>query len=225
MPSGHVGRTRDVGERQPLVGGAAHLVLAIGDLDVLGSRLQHVRREPLRLVGDLVGRQRHRLAAHRQRARAVGAHSERAGARVAVDHLDMDRIDADPVRDDLREAGLVALAVRRAAGEEERLALDLAAAGWGLAYVDSVTVHHHPSPSRDGPGQRRAGIWRSRLLTAVMRRPAADVARVALRAVRSGRPGVTGLARALPDVPAALRHRQPVPAGVRADLRRLEAGA
>jgi len=29
-------------------------------------------------------------------------------------------------------------------GEEERLALDLAALGWGLAYVDQVVAHHHP---------------------------------------------------------------------------------
>ena len=45
--------------------------------------------------------------------------------------------------------------VVRFPGEEERLALDLAAAGWGLAYVDSVTVHHHPSPRRDAPGAGR----------------------------------------------------------------------
>ena len=111
--------------------------------------------------------------------------------------------------------------VVRFPGEEERLALDLAAAGWGLSYVDSVTVHHHPSPRRDAPGRRRAGIWRSRLLTAVMRLPSADVVRVLAAAVRSGRPGVEGLARALRDVPAALRRRQPIPATVRADLRRL----
>ena len=54
-----------------------------------------------------------------------------------------------------------------------------------------------------------------------MRLPSADVVRVLAAAVRSGRPGVEGLARALRDVPAALRRRQPVPATVRADLRRL----
>ncbi|UOY02007.1 glycosyltransferase family 2 protein [Blastococcus sp. PRF04-17] len=40
-------------------------------------------------------------------------------------------------------------------GEEERVALDLAAEGWGLAYVDEVTVHHHPSPRRSSPGAGR----------------------------------------------------------------------
>ena len=112
-------------------------------------------------------------------------------------------------------------AVVRFPGEEERLALDLATAGWTMAYVDEVTIHHHPSPRRDAPGRRQAGIWRSRLLTAVMRLPAADVAGVLAGAVRAGRPGLTGLGRALPDLPAALRSRRKVPARVQADLRLL----
>ena len=112
-------------------------------------------------------------------------------------------------------------AVVRFPGEEERLALDLATAGWTMAYVDEVTVHHHPSPRRDAPARRQAGIWRSRLLTAVMRLPAGDVAGVLAEAVRAGRPGLTGLGRSLPDLPAALRRRRPVPPRVRADLRLL----
>jgi GT2 family glycosyltransferase len=111
--------------------------------------------------------------------------------------------------------------VVRFPGEEERLALDLAAAGWGMAYVDSVTVHHHPSPRRDKPGRRQAGIWRSRLLTALMRLPVGDVVRTVAKAVRSGRPGIEGTVRALPDVPAALLRRRPLPPRVRADLRRM----
>jgi GT2 family glycosyltransferase len=110
-------------------------------------------------------------------------------------------------------------------GEEERLALDLATTGWGLAYVDEITVHHHPSPRRDSPHRRQAGIWRSRLLTAVMRLPAAHVARVTVEAARSGRSGREGLLRAVPDAPAALRHRRPIPPRVRADLRRLAGDA
>jgi GT2 family glycosyltransferase len=111
--------------------------------------------------------------------------------------------------------------VVRFPGEEERLALDLAAAGWGLAYVDAVTVHHHPSSRRDAPGRRQAGIWRSRVLTAVMRHPAADVAGVLASAVRSGRPGREGLMRTVPDLPAALRRRRPLPPEVRAAVRLL----
>jgi GT2 family glycosyltransferase len=117
--------------------------------------------------------------------------------------------------------------VVRFPGEEERVALDLAAAGWGLAYVDEVTIHHHPSPRRDAPGRRQAAIWRSRLLTALMRLPAGDVVRQIGGAVRTGRPGLEGMVRALPDVPAALLRRRTVPAEVHADLRTLagEAGA
>jgi GT2 family glycosyltransferase len=111
--------------------------------------------------------------------------------------------------------------VVRFPGEEERLALDLAAAGWGIAYVADVTVHHHPSTRRDHPTRRQAGIWRSRLLTALMRQPPTHVVRTVIEAVRSGRPGIEGAVRALPDVPAALLHRRPLPSQVRADLRLL----
>jgi GT2 family glycosyltransferase len=111
--------------------------------------------------------------------------------------------------------------VVRFPGEEERLALDLATAGWGLAYVDSVAVHHHPSPRRSAPARRQAGIWRSRVLTAVMRHPLPDIAAVLTAAVRTGRPGVEGLLRAVPDLPAALRSRRPIPERVRAQLRSL----
>jgi GT2 family glycosyltransferase len=111
--------------------------------------------------------------------------------------------------------------VVRFPGEEERLALDLAAAGWGVAYVDQVTVHHHPSTHREPGTVRQAGIWRSRVLTALMRYPAGNAARQLARAVRVGRPGWRGLAGALPRVPAALRRRRVLPAPVMAGVREL----
>ena len=111
--------------------------------------------------------------------------------------------------------------VVRFPGEEERLALDLAGAGWGLAYVDSVTVHHHPSPRRQAPGRRQAAVWRSTVLTAVMRHHVPELAGVLVGAFRAGRPGLEGLLRAVPDLPAAVVRRRPIPPGVRADLRRL----
>jgi GT2 family glycosyltransferase len=111
--------------------------------------------------------------------------------------------------------------VVRFPGEEERVALDLAAAGWGMAYVDAVTVHHHPSPRRHSPGRRRAAIWRSRLLTALMRHPLPEAGRLLAGAVRDGRPGREGLLRALSDVPAAVLARRSLPPQVLADLRRL----
>jgi GT2 family glycosyltransferase len=111
--------------------------------------------------------------------------------------------------------------VVRFPGEEERVALDLAAAGWGLAYVDSVTVHHHPSTRRESSADRQAGLWRSRVLTAVMRYPTGDVARQLRRVLRAGRPGWRGLAGALPRVPAALRRRRVLPAEVMRGVRGL----
>ncbi len=72
-------------------------------------------------------------------------------------------------------------------GEEEPLALDLAAAGWELAYVPGVVAHHHPSPARN---QRRREIVQRRnaLWTAWRRRPAARRARAdAARAARRRR--------------------------------------
>jgi GT2 family glycosyltransferase len=112
--------------------------------------------------------------------------------------------------------------VVRFPGEEERLALDLAAAGWGVAYVDDVTVHHHPSLRREPDAERQVGIWRSRLLTAVMRYPVRDLAGQLVRALRAGRAGRHGLAGALPRVPAALRRRRVLPASVMTGVRELQ---
>jgi GT2 family glycosyltransferase len=108
--------------------------------------------------------------------------------------------------------------VVRFPGEEERLALDLATAGWAIAYVREVTVHHHPSVRRHAPGRRQAAIWRSRVLTAVMRHHVPELAAVLKDAVRAGRPGLEGLLRAVPDLPGALRSRRPIPPRLRADL-------
>lgn len=68
-------------------------------------------------------------------------------------------------------------------GEEELLALDLATSGWGLAYVDAVVAHHHPSPSRDPAGRARGAV-RNRLWVAWLRRPPGPALRVTARAVR-----------------------------------------
>lgn len=52
-----------------------------------------------------------------------------------------------------------------AGGEERLLALDLARAGWGLAYAEDVVAHHHPSPWRQ-PELRRRRMVRNDLWTA-----------------------------------------------------------
>jgi GT2 family glycosyltransferase len=106
-------------------------------------------------------------------------------------------------------------------GEEERLALDLAAAGWGLAYARDVVAHHHPSEARDSAA-RRTQAERNRLLTAVMRRPWPVVAAIGWRALTHGRTGRLAILHALPRVPAALRARRPLPPCVEQARRLLE---
>ncbi|MFI0352683.1 glycosyltransferase family 2 protein [Actinomadura sp. 9N407] len=96
------------------------------------------------------------------------------------------------------------------AGEEELLALDLAAAGWGLAYLPELVVHHHPSPHRPDSRLRRRREARNRLLTAWLRRPLPVFVRAALTSLasRDGRGGLADAARAWPQVADA---RRPVP--------------
>ncbi|TDE41415.1 glycosyltransferase [Nonomuraea mesophila] len=109
-------------------------------------------------------------------------------------------------------------------GEEERLAVDLAAKGWGLAYVDDVVAHHHPSPAKD-PRGRQALAARNAVLTAVLRRPWPVVARRAFDALRAGPPGWEGLRAAVPRLPGALADRRELPPAVERARRRLEQAA
>lgn len=105
-------------------------------------------------------------------------------------------------------------------GEEERLALDLAALGWGLAYVEDVVAHHHPSPARN-PQERAVRGARNQLLIAVLRRPLSVVAATTARSLRSGSTGRAAVLAALPRLPAALRDRRVLPPHVEAARRQL----
>lgn len=110
-------------------------------------------------------------------------------------------------------------------GEEEPLALRLAAAGWDIVYVDALVVHHHPSPRRAAPGTRTAQIARSATTSALLVLPWRTVARRAVGLARAGRWERRGLLRALPTVVPALRRRRVVPRRVRRDLDRLARAA
>jgi GT2 family glycosyltransferase len=103
------------------------------------------------------------------------------------------------------------------AGEEDRVAVDLAAAGWQLRYVPELVVHHHPSKVRQTDTARRTRITRNALLTTVMRRPWPVVARQLSEA------GLDTLAAALPRLPAALARRRRLPAWLELEVRELEA--
>jgi GT2 family glycosyltransferase len=99
-------------------------------------------------------------------------------------------------------------------GEEQLLALDLAAAGWQQVYVEDVVAWHDPA----GPPTVAPGRWalqtRNDLLVDWLRRPlhtvAAGTTRLAVRTLTDpwARTALAGLVRRLP---AALRARRPVP--------------
>ena len=108
--------------------------------------------------------------------------------------------------------------------EEELLALDLVSAGWAMAYVSELVVHHHPSVLRDGIGRRHL-LARNSIWIAWMRRP---IGRALLRTLAlAARAFVNPTARraladALRGMPWALRRRRVVPAAVERQLRILE---
>ncbi|MFC4016956.1 glycosyltransferase family 2 protein [Micromonospora sp. GCM10011542] len=108
----------------------------------------------------------------------------------------------------------------RTYGEEALLAMDLAAAGWLLAYVDEVVAHHLPLPTGRDRRARQRMEARNRLLTALLRRPAGVVLRTAADAVRDGA-GRGGLLDAGRELRWALRQRRRLPAEVEAALRTL----
>ena len=105
-------------------------------------------------------------------------------------------------------------------GEEERVALDLASRGWGLAYVDTVTAHHEPAAERDRSG-RAARAARNQLLTAVMRRPAPRVLARVGADLRTP-VGRRALREALPVLRDAWRRRAVVPVEVERRRRLLD---
>jgi GT2 family glycosyltransferase len=109
-------------------------------------------------------------------------------------------------------------------GEEALLAMDMAAAGWALTYLESVTVHHQPSPRRDGT-QRRRLLLRNALWCAWLRRPLSAVVRLTASAVGACArdPRLTpALVSAVAGLPWILRERRVVPVDVERGLRALE---
>jgi N-acetylglucosaminyl-diphospho-decaprenol L-rhamnosyltransferase len=98
-------------------------------------------------------------------------------------------------------------------GEEQLLALDLAAAGWQLAYVDEVVAHHHPARGSVGRENRSATEIRNAIWAAWLRRSPrtalTQTMTVAAATVRTGQSGaLVGAARGLPW---ALRERRALP--------------
>jgi hypothetical protein len=107
-------------------------------------------------------------------------------------------------------------------GEEDRLAIDLAAEGWQLCYDPRLVVHHYPSARREGDSARGALVARNQLLTAVMRRPWPVVLRTVGRSARSAT-GRRGLLQAIPRLPSAMSNRRRIPTNLENRLRMLDA--
>jgi GT2 family glycosyltransferase len=108
-------------------------------------------------------------------------------------------------------------------GEEQLLALELAAAGWDLAYVPEVRAFHHPAGS--GPREaRRQRQLRNDLWTAWLRRPARAALVATIRALRDGGEiRWRALGAALAGLPWVLRERKVVPPLIERQIRALEA--
>jgi GT2 family glycosyltransferase len=106
-------------------------------------------------------------------------------------------------------------------GEEHLFALDLAAAGWGLAYVEEVVAHHHPSKANCREGRRltelRNAFWSTWLRRPV--RTALGHTRDLLRTSSSGDPAREAFVAALRGLPWVLRERRRVPAEIERGLR------
>ena len=108
-------------------------------------------------------------------------------------------------------------------GEEELLAVDLAAAGYELVYADEVVAHHQPDRRRR-PGRERNTV-RNELLVTWLRRPLRSALRRTGRllvAQSRDREAALGAIDALRAVPWVLRERQPVGARLERGLRALE---
>jgi GT2 family glycosyltransferase len=109
-------------------------------------------------------------------------------------------------------------------GEEELLAVDLAARGWWLCYVPELVVHHYPSPQRD-VFARRVNLVRNALWFTWLRRPLTSVLRRTIRAacVLPWDPAArSGFAAAVAGLPRIWRQRRIVPPEVESGLRLLE---
>jgi N-acetylglucosaminyl-diphospho-decaprenol L-rhamnosyltransferase len=110
-------------------------------------------------------------------------------------------------------------------GEEALLAIDLAAVGWGLAYVPAVVAYHHPPPRFAGDDRRRIQVRNAIWCAWLRRRPVGAVRRTIrlLRGACRDRQARAGVVASLAAFPAIFRARRPVPAWLDRELDRLDA--
>ncbi|KWB14122.1 glycosyl transferase [Burkholderia cepacia] len=105
-------------------------------------------------------------------------------------------------------------------GEEALLAFDLYGAGHWLVYAPHLTVHHYPSPRRDGPA-RASVAARNATWTAWLRWPVAAAWLYTVRRLPLLR-RERAIARTLAGLPWILRERRAIPPHVERMRRRLD---
>lgn len=109
-------------------------------------------------------------------------------------------------------------------GEERLFAWDMAAHGWACAYVDTLTAHHRPSPSRGPASAGRQRELRNDLLTTWLRRPPGVAIAAAWSLARQALHDPTArgaLAEALLRVRPTLRYRRRLPPQVERQIARM----
>jgi GT2 family glycosyltransferase len=108
-------------------------------------------------------------------------------------------------------------------GEEELLALDLAAAGWQLSYLDSVVARHHPVAGPERVGRERT-VVRNQLWVAWLRRPVRVAVLRSLRHLRRCdlRLAASVLGSAAAGLPWVIAERRRLPASVERAVAALE---
>ena len=111
-------------------------------------------------------------------------------------------------------------------GEENQLALNLAAAGWWLAYAPDVVAHHHPAAGGRRRPWRRARTARNDLWTTWLHRsPATAARRSAAILAGAGATAPLALVAALRGAPRVLRGRRPLAPAIERELRLVERSA
>lgn len=109
-------------------------------------------------------------------------------------------------------------------GEEETLALDLAAAGWEMVYAPEVVALHRPETVASDRKARRRRLVRNGLISALIHHPWGAVMRKTWGLLATALRDVdvrAGLLQAVPGAPRALLRRRPLPARVEAARRLL----
>jgi GT2 family glycosyltransferase len=106
-------------------------------------------------------------------------------------------------------------------GEEQLLALDLAALGWDLCYCPELVAIHQPSTVRATAAAQDARALRNSVLTTWMRRPMTRCVKatgVLLWAALRDREHARCAAEAILRLPDIVNERRPLPAHVEHDL-------